>query len=714
MLGPPVRRRLRRRRPAHAGPGRLRQALRRRARASSQRRQDRTRASTAGGATKRTEGRRRRARCSPSWCRASSPASPGPRPCAGGAANGPWVRPVHGVVSLLDGEVVPFELFGVAAGKRDRRPSDALARAFAVDRRRGLPRASSPRAASRSRPGERRRRAARGDARPRRGARRPPGRGRRAARQARRDLRDPRRAWKGSFDAGVPRAAARGADHQPARPPERLHRRGTGRRACCRASSPSWTGPTIPTAGCAPATSGWWRRGSRTPASSTARTARRRSPQRAEQLDAPDLPREAGELRRQDRAPGRRSPRRSASELGWASSESGAAAAAARLLKVDLATEMVKEFTSLQGIMGGIYAREEGQPEEVWQAIYDQYLPASTGRPPAARPRRAGRRPRRPHRHAGRHLRPRPGAHRQQGPVRPAPRRPGRGAHRARGRAAARPGRARRRAPRSLYGDRLTRSAEADPGRPAAVPPRPRALRARPRRATPTTRSRRRSARWRRQPAGPARPASTPSTGCARSRPSSPWCWRPSASRTSSRTPPSTARRAAAHASPPSATSTRPSRACAPRWRRPPRAGDYERCLRRIADLAPVLDRFFVEVLVMDEDPNVRRNRLALLQAIHRSVSRDRAPHRDGGGQGRGPGAGGGRRLARAAVQEKSQSSCDSTKIDPGLIPIGGNDEAWIQGMERWDRAAGQRPGRLAVVPAGRDRRGRGRPRRGG
>lgn len=53
------------------------------------------------------------------------------------------------------------------------------------------------------------------------------------------------------------------------------------------------------------------------------------------------------------------------------------AAAAARLLKVDLATEMVKEFTSLQGIMGGIYAREEGQPEEVWQAVYDQYMPAS-------------------------------------------------------------------------------------------------------------------------------------------------------------------------------------------------------------------------------------------------------------------------------------------------------------------------------------------------
>lgn len=63
-------------------------------------------------------------------------------------------------------------------------------------------------------------------------------------------------------------------------------------------------------------------------------------------------------------------------ELGWEAEEE-AAAEAARLLKADLVTEMVKEFTSLQGVMGGIYAREEGRPEAVWQAIYDQYLPAA-------------------------------------------------------------------------------------------------------------------------------------------------------------------------------------------------------------------------------------------------------------------------------------------------------------------------------------------------
>ncbi|MEP6801972.1 MAG: glycine--tRNA ligase subunit beta [Acidobacteriota bacterium] len=56
---------------------------------------------------------------------------------------------------------------------------------------------------------------------------------------------------------------------------------------------------------------------------------------------------------------------------------------AARLSKVDLTTLMVKEFTELQGIVGGVYARREGQPDSVWKAIYDQYRPASaTDDPP--------------------------------------------------------------------------------------------------------------------------------------------------------------------------------------------------------------------------------------------------------------------------------------------------------------------------------------------
>jgi glycyl-tRNA synthetase beta chain len=51
------------------------------------------------------------------------------------------------------------------------------------------------------------------------------------------------------------------------------------------------------------------------------------------------------------------------------------AAKAARLAKTDLTTDMVFEFPELQGTMGGIYARAEGFPEQVWKAIYHQYLP---------------------------------------------------------------------------------------------------------------------------------------------------------------------------------------------------------------------------------------------------------------------------------------------------------------------------------------------------
>jgi glycyl-tRNA synthetase beta chain len=50
---------------------------------------------------------------------------------------------------------------------------------------------------------------------------------------------------------------------------------------------------------------------------------------------------------------------------------------AAELSKCDLTTELVKEFTELQGVVGGLYARVQGEPEPVWQAIYDQYKPES-------------------------------------------------------------------------------------------------------------------------------------------------------------------------------------------------------------------------------------------------------------------------------------------------------------------------------------------------
>src|SRR5437899_10394015 len=48
---------------------------------------------------------------------------------------------------------------------------------------------------------------------------------------------------------------------------------------------------------------------------------------------------------------------------------------AAELAKCDLATEMVREFTELQGIVGGLYARAQGEPDEIADAVYDHYRP---------------------------------------------------------------------------------------------------------------------------------------------------------------------------------------------------------------------------------------------------------------------------------------------------------------------------------------------------
>jgi glycyl-tRNA synthetase beta chain len=50
---------------------------------------------------------------------------------------------------------------------------------------------------------------------------------------------------------------------------------------------------------------------------------------------------------------------------------------AAWLAKTDLTTELVKEFTELQGIVGGLYARAQGVDAAVADAIYDHYKPES-------------------------------------------------------------------------------------------------------------------------------------------------------------------------------------------------------------------------------------------------------------------------------------------------------------------------------------------------
>lgn len=59
----------------------------------------------------------------------------------------------------------------------------------------------------------------------------------------------------------------------------------------------------------------------------------------------------------------------------FAPSSEDSAARAGLLAKMDLVSEMVKEFAELQGVMGGIYAARQGEPAETATAISEQYLP---------------------------------------------------------------------------------------------------------------------------------------------------------------------------------------------------------------------------------------------------------------------------------------------------------------------------------------------------
>ncbi|QUL39356.1 glycine--tRNA ligase subunit beta [Erythrobacter sp. JK5] len=66
-------------------------------------------------------------------------------------------------------------------------------------------------------------------------------------------------------------------------------------------------------------------------------------------------------------------------EEGIVKGDPGLAEQAARLCKADLVTEMVGEFPELQGLMGGYYAEKEGLPQEVSDAIRDHYKPVGQG-----------------------------------------------------------------------------------------------------------------------------------------------------------------------------------------------------------------------------------------------------------------------------------------------------------------------------------------------
>ena len=52
---------------------------------------------------------------------------------------------------------------------------------------------------------------------------------------------------------------------------------------------------------------------------------------------------------------------------------------ASDIAKADLVTSMVYEFADVQGVMGREYARKSGEPEEVALALYEQYLPRFAG-----------------------------------------------------------------------------------------------------------------------------------------------------------------------------------------------------------------------------------------------------------------------------------------------------------------------------------------------
>ncbi|HXJ15802.1 MAG TPA: glycine--tRNA ligase subunit beta, partial [Candidatus Polarisedimenticolia bacterium] len=66
---------------------------------------------------------------------------------------------------------------------------------------------------------------------------------------------------------------------------------------------------------------------------------------------------------------------------GIAQADVSGADRAAELAKCDLVTEMVREFTELQGVVGGLYARAQGEPEEIAWAVYDHYKPLGVDDP---------------------------------------------------------------------------------------------------------------------------------------------------------------------------------------------------------------------------------------------------------------------------------------------------------------------------------------------
>lgn len=539
-----------------------------------------------------------------------------PKTMRWGRGTGPWVRPIHGIVALLDGEVVPFELFGIAAGRTTAGHPILSPQAFEV--------AGAEDYRSRI--------AALGlEVRPEvRYATLGAAMRQRAEALGGRLVEDPVLLQKlaaiceipgvmeGSFEErflGLPAEvlATSLRDHQSALTVEAIGV--SGRLLPCfltvmdRADDP---------AGRARSGNEWVVAARLADAQFFYDEDRKVGlARRCAQLDRLAFHERLGSYAaKADRVEAL--AERICDQLGW-SEERPDALAAARLLKADLATDMVKEFTSLQGQVGGIYAREEGHSEAVWQAVYDQYLPASTE---DALPRgRVGRVVGLADRLDtlvgifGLGLVP-------TGSKDPfGLRRAAQGAVRiALEGGMAVDFEALARAAVALFGDKLKRQADEilDDLRPflddrvryilglagyahdeieAALAAGSSDLPDLQRRVDALHRVR-----------GEANFLTVVQA----------------AKRIANIT------KGAEHGGFDAALFVEPAEkdlAAAFETLRAEiddaaSAGDYDRCLRRVVDLAPVLDRFFVEVLVMAEDEAVRRNRLALLQAIGRSVSR--------------------------------------------------------------------------------------------
>jgi glycyl-tRNA synthetase beta chain len=533
-----------------------------------------------------------------------------------GSGEGPWVRPVHGVVSLLDGEVVPFELFGIRAGDESEGHPTLSPAVFGITSVEEYRRHLAARAIEVS-PAERRRALHETMLA-------------RAQELGGRLVDDPALLDKLAAICEIPGVMeGRFGDAFLELPSEVLSTSLRDHQSALTVAAPDGDGKLLPyflTVMDRPDDPiGRARSGNEWVVAARLADARffygedRKLPlaERAEQLQRLNFHEKLGSYA----AKTERIVALSAAicdQLGWGA-EKPQAVDAARLLKVDLTTGMVKELTSLQGIMGGIYAREEGMPEAVWQAIYDQYMPASADdRIPRGR--------------AGQVV----GlADRMDtlvgifglGLIPTGSRDPFGLRRAAQGvvRIALEGGlsvdlEAVAAKAASLYGDRLTRSAEqiledlrpflADRiryilGLAGYAYDEIEAALAVGASNLPDLRARVDALHKVREEAAflsvvlAAKRISNIVKNAAEAPLDESLLQEP-------------AERELAEAFQGLRSDIEEAAA----------AGDYERCLRRIADLAPVLDRFFVEVLVMAEDPQVRRNRIALLQAIGRAVSR--------------------------------------------------------------------------------------------